>query len=124
MIITKDKVKIGVIGICEPEWVPILNLNYQQEGYSVGDPVKAAKEISAHLKAQGCEFIIALTHMGLINDRKFVEQVQDEVDLVLGGHDHLSVCEKIGRIWLVKSGSDFEEFSDITFDLNTGEMQR
>jgi hypothetical protein len=42
----------------------------------------------------------------------------------LGGHDHSSVCEKIGRVTLIKSGSDFEEFSDITVNQETNEVDR
>ena len=36
---------------------------------------------------QGCEFIIALTHMRVPNDIKLLES-DVEIDLILGGHDH------------------------------------
>ena len=62
--------------------------------------------------------------MRLPNDRILAETCQSEVDLILGGHDHASVCEKIGRVTLVKSGSDFEEFSDITIDPETNNVDR
>ena len=37
--------------------------------------------------------------------------MQGKVDLILGGHCHSSYWERIGTIDLIKSGSDFEEFS-------------
>jgi len=39
--------------------------------------------------------------------------------LILGGHDHLSTFEEIGNVTLIKSGSDFEEFSDLSVDVLT-----
>ena len=58
--------------------------------------------------------VIALTHMRVPNDRILAENVEG-VDFVLGGHDHLyvaEVCQKTG-VFVIKSGTDFEEFSDI-----------
>ena len=40
----------------------------------------------------GCEYVIALTHMRTPNDIRLAENVP-EVDLILGGHDH--VYEKL-----------------------------
>lgn len=56
--------------------------------------------------------IIALTHMMKYNDIKLAEQV-DGIDLILGGHDHLIVHEKIKNTVLVKSGTNFINFSII-----------
>jgi hypothetical protein len=36
---------------------------------------------------KGVDIVIALTHMRWPNDRKLAENV-DEIDLILGGHDH------------------------------------
>ena len=36
---------------------------------------------------QGCDYVIALTHMRWPNDTRLAEEV-DEIDLILGGHDH------------------------------------
>ena len=88
------------------------------------DFVQTAKEMSKLLKEQGCDYIIALTHMRLPNDRILAEKCQGEVDLILGGHDHASVFEKIGLVCIVKSGSDFKEFSEIKVDLKTREVDR
>lgn len=37
---------------------------------------------------QGCDYVIALTHMRTPNDIRLAENV-DEIDLILGGHDHV-----------------------------------
>lgn len=46
---------------------------------------------------QGCKIVIALTHMRTPNDIRLAKEV-DEIDLILGGHDHVS------------------EFIEVTFD--------
>ena len=56
--------------------------------------------------------IIALTHMMKYNDIKLAKNVKG-IDLILGGHDHLILQEKIGDSVLVKSGADFKNFSII-----------
>lgn len=37
---------------------------------------------------QGCEYVIALTHMRSPNDVKLAEG-DNKIDLILGGHDHV-----------------------------------
>ena len=36
----------------------------------------------------------------------------------------MSVCEQIGTVTVIKSGSDFTEFSAITVDFETKQVQR
>ena len=75
--------------------------------------------MSSILKQKGCDVIIALTHMRVPNDRILAQQCQGDIDLILGGHDHSQVCETIGLVTLVKSGSDFEEFSSLSYDVDS-----
>ena len=66
-----------------------------------------------HTYIQGCELIIALTHMRSLNDKRLAESVPD-IDLVLGGHDHHYERSEINGILVLKSGSDFRDFSEVT----------
>ena len=50
---------------------------------------------------QGADYIIALTHMRWPNDIRLAEQV-DEIDLILGGHDHDYNVKVVG-IWACAS---------------------
>jgi 5'-nucleotidase len=61
--------------------------------------------------------VIALTHMRFVNDKNLIEEVK-EIDLVLGGHDHHYHCELVNdEKWIIKSGTDFREFSLISVDI-------
>ena len=60
------------------------------------------------------------------NDRKLAQSGKGFIDLILGGHEHHSVFERATekRVCLIKSGSDFHEFSDITVNLINGDVER
>ena len=72
----------------------------------------------------GCDLIIALTHMRAPEDRILASKVP-EIDLILGGHDHSYIAEvdPTTGIVLIKSGSDFEEFSDFDVLFNATEAE-
>ena len=57
-------------------------------------------------KNKNCEIVIALTHMRTPNDVRLAENVA-EIDLILGGHDHIyekkKVCKRNLNKYLLKS---------------------
>ena len=76
------------------------------------------------LKAEpyNCDLIVALTHMRCPEDWILAQRVP-EIDFILGGHDHsylTEVCQSTG-VFIIKSGTDFEEFSDFKVFLEVSE---
>lgn len=61
--------------------------------------------------------MIALTHMRTPNDVKLAEQCE-EIDLILGGHDHVFEVIQINGKYIIKSGTDFKQFSKITVNFD------
>ena len=54
------------------------------------DYVECGQLLARNLKEiQGCSIVVALTHMRTPNDIRLAKEV-DEIDLILGGHDHVS----------------------------------
>jgi 5'-nucleotidase len=41
----------------------------------------------------GCNFVVALTHMRVVNDKRYAKHAIG-VDLILGGHDHIYWVEQ------------------------------
>eukprot|EP00755_Sulcionema_specki_P022013 Sspe_Gene.75476::Locus_47157_Transcript_1_1_Confidence_1.000_Length_3309::g.75476::m.75476/K01081/E3.1.3.5; 5'-nucleotidase len=116
------KVKVGVMGIAELEWLTCVkdlppNIVYR-------DGIKTANRLSAYFRSEGCNFIIALTHMRQHNDEEFASTALD-VDLVLGGHDHFyrSVVMKNG-VTVLKSGTDFKNLSFLAVELQPGQKPK
>lgn len=62
---------------------------------------------------QGCEVIIALTHMRTPNDLELARSCP-RIDLILGGHDHVYEDIVVNGTHVLKSGTDFRQFSRIT----------
>ncbi|CAB0015463.1 unnamed protein product [Nesidiocoris tenuis] len=110
--------RIGLIGLVEKEWLDTLATINADEVTFI-DYVEAGKKLGAQLKQEGCDLVIALTHMRMPNDIKLAENCE-EIDLILGGHDHIYRVEKICDRWIVKSGTDFNHFSKITLRFETG----
>jgi 5'-nucleotidase len=66
-----------------------------------------AKRTAEYLKKElKCDMVIALTHMRNHADKDFPNKVPN-VDLVLGGHDHVIMEELINGIPVIKSGTNF-----------------
>lgn len=47
------------------------------------------------------------------NDINLAEKVND-IDLILGGHDHVFEVLKVNNKYIIKSGTDFRQFSKIS----------
>lgn len=85
-VIDHGGVKVGVMGLVEREWLDTLTV-VEEEEIEYTDFVACARELVPTLRAEGADVVIALTHMRLPNDERLMREVQ-EVDLLLGGHDH------------------------------------
>ncbi|XP_003390086.2 PREDICTED: 5'-nucleotidase-like isoform X2 [Amphimedon queenslandica] len=119
VIITWNNIKVGILGLVEWEWLETLpTISTEEVVYT--DFIESAREYIPILKNNGCELIIALTHMRTPNDLKLFNEVP-EIQLILGGHDHeydyqFNDDDTKNRLF-VKSGSDFREFSEINIKM-------
>ncbi|XP_026193454.1 uncharacterized protein LOC34619759 [Cyclospora cayetanensis] len=105
-------IRIGVIGLVEREWLDTLACISAEDVVYV-DYVVAANRMCRFLRAKECELIIALTHMRAPNDQRLAEMAPD-IDIILGGHDHdYYGLQVIGGTPVVKSGTDFFDFTAI-----------
>ena len=94
----RNDVDIGFVGVLTPS-IMITG------GPKVTDPIAAAKSAVEQLRAQGIDFVVALTHLDVADDRALVRAVP-EIDLVLGGHEHNPIAVMEGTTLVFKAGSD------------------
>ncbi|CAK1543627.1 unnamed protein product [Leptosia nina] len=113
--------KIGLIGLVEQEWLETL-ATINPEEVTFIDFLQAGAKLASQLKEEGCEYVIALTHMRSPNDIKLAEG-DNKIDLILGGHDHVYEVLEINNKYIVKSGTDFRQFSKININFS-GEAPR
>lgn len=104
--------KLGFIGLIEEEWMATLS-TVDSEDLEYIDFVTEGQRLAQELQAEGVDYVIALTHMRWPNDIRLAENVE-EIDLILGGHDHDFGCKQINGRMVVKSGTDFRNYALIT----------
>lgn len=109
IIIERNGIKIGTFGMFDEESFKGSRLT--RTDLQMEDPIARAAKISKKLRVDGCHLIILLSHMTNKSDREILKDSNNDVDLVLGGHDHEFRVEVINNRFLVKSGFDFLEFS-------------
>jgi 5'-nucleotidase len=111
-IICHNNIKVGLMGLVEKEWLDTLPTIDPNEVTYI-DYVEAGNKLAEDLLKEGCDMIIALTHMRTPNDL-ILAQNCSKLDLILGGHDHVYEIVKVNHLNVVKSGTDFRQFSKIT----------
>ena len=85
------------------------------------DPIETARTLCTELRTQGAEFIIALTHCDNELDIAISSSVSD-IDLIAGGLDtRYFASSNSHNAGIVKSGSNFEDFSKIRMTIQEGE---
>lgn len=109
VILEHEGIKIGIIGLAELEWLDSVTC-IEDDDFIYECYYKSANKWCKQLREEGCELVIALTHMRLKNDQFLAQRVPD-LDLILGGHDHFDREMNICDVFLLKSGTDFRQFS-------------
>lgn len=102
------------------EWIATIS-TIEAEDVEFRDFVDEGRRLARLLKGPEfrCDYVIALTHMRFPNDCRLAENVE-EIDLILGGHDHVYDVRTVNGRHVVKSGTDFRQMSriDLTFKLD------
>lgn len=111
IITASNGLKIGIIGLGEREWLETINSLPPDLIYK--SATETAKELIPQLRADGADLIVALTHMREPNDNKLAENVGDQIDIILGGHDHYYSHSFINGCHVLRSGTDFKQLSYI-----------
>lgn len=102
----RDGVKFGFMGLASLEWIVTL-AKVEMDDLNYIDFIETADKLSKELRDQGCDVIIAITHMMQPDDEK-VARLAKDVDIVLAGHDHIVWKAKINGRWAIKAGTDFK----------------
>ena len=78
-------VKVAILGLTTKDIVAIVSRERNQ-GVAVGDPVTAAQVLVPELRKKA-DVIVALTHLGVDEDRVLASRVPG-IDVIVGGHSH------------------------------------
>lgn len=94
-----DGVRVGILGLTVPgsdhEWVE----------YRHKERNRIVSETLRRWEREGVQVRIALTHQDMAEDRALARDFP-ELDLIVGGHDHAHLQERIGKTWITKADAD------------------
>jgi 2',3'-cyclic-nucleotide 2'-phosphodiesterase (5'-nucleotidase family) len=117
-----DGIKIGIIGLTTDE----VFYKWRFERGLITDPFESAQKYEKILKERGNDFIIALTHIGVVNDLRMVARTRN-IDLVVGGHSHDALFkEKYGKnrsgreVPVVQAGAHTKYLGRLIVDIEKG----
>lgn len=97
--------RVGVIGLTTAD-APSTTTPANVAGLAFDDPVAVARHAVPVLERE-CDLVVALTHIGLPEDKRLAETVPG-VDAVVGGHTHLALetPERVGTTPIVQAGDN------------------
>ncbi|OWZ03160.1 Calcineurin-like phosphoesterase [Phytophthora megakarya] len=94
--------KLGIFGVCCQETPQISNPGNE---VVFDDIFKTSKRCVNQLLADGADFIVALTHLTIEQDKELARQVKS-INVILGGHDHEPFTLFEGNTMIHKSGQN------------------
>lgn len=120
-VLERGGVRVGLLGLVDEEWLEAVPaIKYAGERVAYADYVECAREGARRLRRDhGCDLVFALTHMRNVSDLRLAREAGPDLDLVLGGHEHVYWVRHVehddagGRTLVVKSGYDFRTFNAI-----------
>ena len=87
-----DGVRIAMLGLTTGEIVSIVSRT-RNPGVAVSDPIAVASTLVPELRAKA-DFVIAVTHVGVGEDRALASRVPG-IDLIVGGHSHTFLWDPV-----------------------------
>jgi len=112
------RVNVGFLGLLDSK---AMDSYYFPKQIDALDPVEAAKRAVKALRRRNAEVIVAITHMDASADMALAENVP-EIDLILGGHDHLVVNQSTRGARIFKSGYNASHLGKVAIFTRGGKV--
>lgn len=120
--IKRAGLRIAILGLTTEDFV----YNWRAEDGFIWPAHREANDRLPSLSSRN-DFVIALTHIGLLEDIKLVRRTSG-IDLVVGGHSHTRMSEPITvidkrarKVPIVQAGEHGEFVGDLLVDLEPGQ---
>ncbi|MGA3288120.1 MAG: bifunctional UDP-sugar hydrolase/5'-nucleotidase [Bacteroidota bacterium] len=117
VIIEKNGLKIGIIGVMSSDFYNLVNRN-SSTGIKILPPIETVQRLAELLDPQ-TDILIALTHEGVDEDSVLAMNVHG-LDIIVGGHSHtrLKQPKKVNNVLIVQTGSNCENLGvlDVTIE--------
>jgi 2',3'-cyclic-nucleotide 2'-phosphodiesterase (5'-nucleotidase family) len=107
LIVEKNGLKIGIIGIMSDDFYNLVNQN-SGAGIKILPTIETVQRLAALLQPR-TDLLIALTHQGVDEDSILATKVEG-LDVIVGGHSHtrLKHPKRVNGVLIVQTGSNCE----------------
>lgn len=120
LVVESNGKKIGVFGLTTPETMVKTNPSNVEDIY-ISEPIDEATRVVQNLQEQGCDYIIALTHLGVDEETKpewrstGVAENVDGIDLIVDGHSHTYLEDglMVNDTLIVSTGEYYEHIGEL-----------
>ncbi|MGD6802098.1 cell wall-binding repeat-containing protein [Rossellomorea aquimaris] len=121
-----DGKKIGFIGVVTTD-TPNMVMPAGIESIQFTDEAAAVNKYSEELKSQGVKAIVVLAHVPGGQDdslestgaiKALAESVDDEVDVIYAGHDHMKINDVVDNKLIVQASDYGKAFADVDMTLD------
>ncbi len=116
----ENGLRVGVLGLLGDD---AINKTADPGPVEFDDPIEAARQAVAELKAEGADLIISVNHSGVYEDRLLARELP-EINIIVGGHTHTALYEPVfeGETVIVQAGSYLRYLGRIEFEWNRSEQ--
>lgn len=113
-------VKVGIFGLMTPDFLRVCNPG---PGVEINeDYISVAQNMVNELDSVDCDLIIALTHIGEVDDRILAQNV-DGIDIIVGGHSHTYVYETVNNTIIINDGIGAQYLGVLRFTYEDGQIR-
>lgn len=98
-------IKVGFFGLTIAFRADMPCHQYEGDKIVFMDPEKAAKQAVQALKEKDVDIIVGITHLNMSADKKIALENPD-IDLIIGGHEHVPLTALVGRTLIRKAGTN------------------
>lgn len=100
LVVERGGTRVGLLGLTDPKTTTMCPA---ASDLVFADPVEAARETVADLRARGVDHVVVLSHLGS-GDDELARAV--DVDAILGGHAHSERCDHVDGTLLTRPGAN------------------
>tara|TARA_B100000959_G_scaffold66683_1_gene70744 strand:- start:441 stop:2075 length:1635 start_codon:yes stop_codon:yes gene_type:complete len=98
-------IKIGFFGLTVPFRSAMPCHQYDKDKIIFLNPFNVAKQVMRTLKEKKVDIIVGITHLNMSIDEQIAMENPD-IDLIIGGHEHVPLSASIGKTLIRKAGSN------------------
>ncbi|CCQ33848.1 UDP-sugar hydrolase protein [Halorhabdus tiamatea SARL4B] len=112
--VTRDGVKIGIMGLVDDAVMPKTAVDFEEKGYEVTDFSTAGQQVAETLEEEeNVDVVVALSHIGIPESRELANNT-DNIDVIVSGDDEVTYGPEVtsGSV-IVEAGANAEFLGEV-----------